>query len=200
MLLTEISLNCQNQSAPNVCAQTELGLKPFRLLMWKQQLGFYQRVLRLPKSRLVSMAMSDHLSGEWPSPYIAYITRIMEGIKIFDLLPIEHGVNIHLNEWALQETNWKILLLQLPCITRVLRDRPMFSTIAQFRLNCAGLGNKAPKVGRFRWEQSIICSASLDEMHIAFSCPALAVHRNNHTSINFFWNQCRLGLHGIEES
>ena len=196
------------QSAPNVCAQTELGLKPFRLLLWRQQLGFYQRVLRLPKSRWVSMAMSDHLSGEWPSPYIAYITRIMEGIKMFDLLPTEHGVNIHMNEWALQETNRKISLLQLPCITSVksferqpyVFESGALSTIAQFRLSCAGLGNKAPNVGGFRWGQCILCSASLDEMHIAFCCPALAVHRNNHTSITSFWNQCRLGMHGLEES
>ena len=196
------------QSAPNICAQSELGLKPFRMILWKHQLGFYQRVLSLPSSRWVSVAMSDHLSGEWPSPYIGYITRIMEGIKMFDLLPTENGLNIHLNEWAIHETNKKISLLQLPCISSVERfkrqlyvfESGALSTIAQFRLSCAGLGNKAPNIGGFRWGQCILCSADLDELHVAFSCAALAVHRAKNTSITSFWNQCRLELLDVKES
>ena len=35
------------QTAPNICAQTELGFKPFRMLLWKHQLGSYQRLINL---------------------------------------------------------------------------------------------------------------------------------------------------------
>ena len=33
------------QSTPNLCAQTELGLKPFRMLLYQHQLSFYTRVM-----------------------------------------------------------------------------------------------------------------------------------------------------------
>ena len=52
-------------STPNICAQTELGLKPFRQLLWEHQLKFFFRVLTLPSSRWVRVALDEHLSGRW---------------------------------------------------------------------------------------------------------------------------------------
>ena len=57
----------------NVCAQSELGLKPIRMHIYRQQLKFFFRVLRLSSDRWVKVALLDQLSGVWHSPYISYI-------------------------------------------------------------------------------------------------------------------------------
>ena len=49
-------------STASVCAQTELGILPFRHLLYRLQLSFYFRVLSLPKSRWVKQALDEHLS------------------------------------------------------------------------------------------------------------------------------------------
>ena len=55
-------------SSPNFCAQTELGWKSFRQLLYECQIKFYFRVLFLDKKRWVHQALLDHLSGSWASP------------------------------------------------------------------------------------------------------------------------------------
>ena len=66
------------------------------------------------------------------------------------------------------------------------------STIAQFRLSCAGLGNKAPNIAGFRSKNCILCSKELNEQHVAFSCSELERYRRTRTSISTFRNHCRL--------
>ena len=189
-----------SQSAPNICAQSEMGFKPFRLLLWRHQLNFYLRLIKLPQSRWASKALQEHLSGGWSSPYIAYITRIMETTKLFALPPTERGLDLHLTEWSLSEVNKKISSLTLPCISTLtcfqrqnyVYEHRSLPTIAEFRLSCAGLGNKAPNREGFRWKNCILCHQTLDEEHVAFMCPQLEGHRRTHTSITSFRNHCRL--------
>ena len=52
----------------NVCAQTELGIIPYRFYLYHAQLRFYFRVLYLPDSRWVKKALLEHLSLSWTSP------------------------------------------------------------------------------------------------------------------------------------
>ena len=40
-----------SSNAPNLCAQSELGLKPFRQALYERQLGFYRRILFLEDKR-----------------------------------------------------------------------------------------------------------------------------------------------------
>ena len=49
--------------APNICSQIELGWKPFRQVLYEKQLAFFFRVLFLPDTRWVKLALLDHLSG-----------------------------------------------------------------------------------------------------------------------------------------
>ena len=69
-------------SAPNVAAQSELGLKPFWALLYQHQLSFYLRLMKLPQSRWASKVLLDHPSGDWHSPYLAYICRIREKVGL----------------------------------------------------------------------------------------------------------------------
>ena len=43
----------------NLCAQTELGLKPFRQVLYQLQLSFYIRVMNLPHERCVKRVLLD---------------------------------------------------------------------------------------------------------------------------------------------
>ena len=40
-----------SSNAPNLCAQSELGLKPFCQALYERQLGFYRRILFLEDKR-----------------------------------------------------------------------------------------------------------------------------------------------------
>ena len=119
---------------------------------------------------------------------------------MFNLPPTEGSLDLHLNVWAIKETNRKISQLKLPCVDHITEfsrqnyvyEHGELSTIAQFRLSCAGLGNKAPNIAGFRSRHCILCSKDLNEQHVAFSCPELEKFRRTHTSISTFRNHCKL--------
>ena len=106
-------------SAPNLCAQTELGVKPFRLVLWQSQLSFYLRAMQLPESRWVSRALKDHLSGEWESPYISYMTRVRSAVGLLDMGPSLKYLKAHLESWAVVVTNTKLEEMSGPSILPV---------------------------------------------------------------------------------
>ena len=186
-------------SAPNVCAQTELGLKPFRLVLWQHQLSFYLRALNLPSSRWVSMALEDHLSGSWESPYMVYITKIRQRVKLLEMAPSQKYLKEHLVSWALEEVNERVSRLSCTSINPVKKfSRELYvcegegvSGMAAFRLGSAGLGNREPRGDDVRQTHCKLCSGRLDERHVAFSCRALEGYRKRETEITFFRNLCR---------
>ena len=186
-------------SAPNLCAQTELGVKPFRLVLWQSQLSFYLRAMQLPESRWVSRALKDHLSGEWESPYISYMTRVRSAVGLLDMGPSLKYLKAHLESWAVVVTNTKLEEMSGPSILPVKKfSRQVYvgeeegcSTLATFRLGCAGLGNRVPLKGERRQRLCQLCSGVLSEQHVAFSCPALDRFRRDETDIVFFRNHSR---------
>ena len=187
------------QSTPNICAQTELGLKPFRLLLYQHQLNFYTRLLNLPHYRWARRALSDHLEGEWLSPYISYITKIRERVQMFFAPPSVSFLKLHLNAWAVNKTNLELSSLDLPCVSPIVsytRQRYVFehdgcSTIAEFKFRNAGLGNRAPRPGRQRSSRCPLCNGCLDEVHVAFICQGMDEFRIRHTDLNVFLTMCR---------
>ena len=197
--LTKRLLNLP-KSAPNVCAQTELGIKPFRLLLYQHQLSFYLRAMHLPKSRWVSLALEDHLSGLWKSPYMNYIAKVRKKIGMLEMAPSLKYLSKHLESWAVQGVNDK--LGKLSCVT--ILPMKKFSRevyvwegegtgiMAAFRLGSAGLGNREPRRGQGAREiWCKLCSGVLNERHVAFSCSAVEQYRKNETEITFFRNVCR---------
>ena len=48
---------------PNVSCQSELGLKPFKQLLFEKQIKFFFRLLYLPPDRWSHQALLDHMSG-----------------------------------------------------------------------------------------------------------------------------------------
>ena len=80
----------------NVCAQTELGMLPNSLILYKKQLNFYFRVLELPTSRWVKKALMEHLALTWPSPYLKYVTSVRNKVMLFSFPPTRKYLNVHL--------------------------------------------------------------------------------------------------------
>ena len=185
--------------APNICAQTELGIKPFRLVLWQSQLSFYLRALQLPGSRWVSSALQDHLSGEWESPYISYITKVRSEVGLLDMGPSLKYLREHLEAWAVDKANMELGNLSGPSILQIKKFKKQLyvgedegcSSLAAFRLGSAGLGDKVPLQGQYRQSICQLCPGRLNEQHVAFACPALERFRSRETEIVFFRNQCR---------
>ena len=139
----------------NVCGQTELGLKPIRLVIYLQQLRFFFRVLRLSSRRWVKIAMLEHLSGSWDSPYVSYICKLRQQTSLHSEPPSLHYLGVHLHQWALARINGSVLKQSLPCIQEITSFKKQayvfshkyLSTIASFRLSNGELGNKYPLPG-----------------------------------------------------
>ena len=183
---------------PNFCAQTELGMKPFRQVLYERQLGFYLRVLFLHDSRWVKVALMDHLSGEWQSPYIAYITEVRSRLGMSSIPPSAALLKLAIKEWFLSDinnsvANSSLLLYPLDCLNRAhyVCEHEHASTFSQFRLGVAGLGNKAPRLGRHRQRYCPLCptQALNCEYHLVCVCPAIHAKRAE-TGITSFINHC----------
>ena len=178
--------------------QSELGLKPIRLHIYLQQLKFYFRVLRLPSSRWVKIALLDHLSGTWHSQYISYICRLRQESSLFLDPPTLKYLSIHMHQWALARTNSLISSHSLPFVPLLtsFKKKPYvfthkhLSVLAAFRLSNAGLGNKVPLDGSPVHHSCPVCSSGLklDEAHVLFICSAVRKTRCE-TGINLFLTQ-----------
>ena len=187
-------------NAPNVCAQSELGMKPFRMVLWQQQLSFYMRALRLPSSRWVNKVMQEHLEGSWRSPYMAYIAMVRSHVGLERFAPTAKYLKLHLNSWWISDVNSQLADLQstefVDPVKGFKREVYVFehagcSALAQFRMGAAGLGNTAPRKGEQRQKVCKVCSGQLDERHVALVCPGLENHREKETELSFFRNICR---------
>ena len=186
-------------SSPNFCAQTELGWKSFRQMLYERQLKFYFRVLFLDESRWVHQALLDHLSGSWASPYLAYILGIRSKLNIF-AASSQPRVWKHLtNKYFLSQVNTKILLsTSLKPIEGLLRLNHVYESkwstvITEFRLGCEGLGNKQPRDGHTR---KVFCPVCPDVQpnnghHLLFHCSSLSALRAE-TGITSFNTACRI--------
>ena len=189
------------KNTSNVCAQTELGIKPIRMVIYLQQLKFYFRVLGLPASRWVKIALMDHLSGGWPSPYLAYICRLRQTTSLHDEPPTQLYLKIHIHQWALAKTNQSITVSSLPCVEPIrsfkkksyVSGHSYLGTLASFRLSNAGLGNKCPLKGLQRFTCCPRCPVPYlnTEEHLIFTCSS--IHRTRQeTGIDIFRTQCIL--------
>ena len=189
-----ISLTC-----PNICAQTELGLKPFRQLLYERQLNFYFRALYIQENRWVHQALMDHLSGDWPSPYLRHISNIRGLLNMFNPIAAPSLVKKLTNEYFLAKTNSNIAsyscLLPLKALTRspYVCENENSAVISEFKLDCANLGDKKPRHGHVRKPFCPVCPTKEPNngIHMLFLCGSVATLRQD-TGIQSFITQ---GMH-----
>ena len=189
------------QSTANICAQTELGIIPFRLALYKAQLAFYFRVLDMPSKRFAKKAMLEHLGMGWQSPYFKYILDIRKSVNMNFIPPSMRYMKTHLYTWSLSEVNATLTSLSLPYVAPLQRfekqlyvfEHSHLDTIAQFRLSNAGLGNRYPRWAGFYYAKQVfcpLCPAIISEDHVILSCPSIAEARRN-LGIAFLRNRCQ---------
>ena len=188
-------------STANVCAQTELGLKSFRQLLWEHQLKFFFRVLTLPSSRWVRMALDDHLSGRWTSPYYSYICQLKSNLQLFTVPQSRKILMSHISERFLMNLNSDVQELELPALglVRSLKcssyvcENTYSSVIAAFKLGNADLGNRAPRMGHLRRSLCPLCPVPSPntEFHLVMCCSALSPMRSA-TQISTFITACHM--------
>ena len=195
-------------STANICAQTELGFKPIRQVLYEHQLGFFKRLLSMPASRWAHLALMDHINGGWQSVYLAYITKIRcetNSVKVFS---DKHAITLQLSPYFLKETNSSLETLTLPAVSPVKRyqklryvtENPSSTVLAKFRLANADLGNRAPLPGHRRFSSCPLCRGpNCDEVHLVCQCPSLASERRRF-GIGRFFGLCGLQGLGIQVS
>ena len=186
-----------------ICAQLELGMKPFRQLLYEHQLKFYIRVLNLDDDRWVKQAMIDHLSLSWNSPYISYILKIRTQLGLYEM-PMEVSVLVkHLDEYFVNLTNAKLASHSLPWLSPVKRiqrqpytcESDASATIAKCRYDVANIGNKYPRIGRFvTMKVCPLCPYNVGNTvaHIAFECLSIERVRKEQTGLRNFVISCVL--------
>ena len=185
------------QSSPNFCAQTELGWKSFRQLLFERQLKFYFRVLYLKESRWVHQALLEHMSGAWHSPYLTYIHSIRAKLGIFSAPTVPSVWKQISNRHFLDSLNRMIVHLPwLQPLDRFQRlpyvcESKWSSVISEFRLGVEGLGNKNPRTGYNRKQFCPVCPQLQPNsgIHLLFSCSSLSRLRVD-TGISSFLTAC----------
>ena len=106
-------------SAPNLVAQTVMGLKYFRHRMYEAQLKFFLRVCRLDRGRWSRDAMECHLAGRWVSPYMAYVARMKMEVGMVAGPRSNRHVELALDHHFLGVANAKISAMDLPALETI---------------------------------------------------------------------------------
>ena len=184
-------------SCPNICAQSELGLKPFRQLLYQCQLKYYFRALYLHEDRWAHQALLDHLSGDWHSPYLMHICHIRSQLCMFSPVPAPSMLKSLCNEFFLARYNTSISTMAwlLPKKTfdkaAYVCESEFSSVIAEFKLDCANLGDKQPRIGHVRKPFCPVCPQNTPNsgLHMLFFCGSLSALRQE-TGIQSFIIQC----------
>ena len=169
------------------------------MILYQHQFAFFTRVMNLPSDCWVRKVLLDHFHGDWVSPYIRYFASIRQKLGILSMPRTINSIKIILNTWFLHQTNLELSRLSLPCLTPLssykrlpyVCENGSASTLAKFRLNNAGLGNRAPRPGRQRETHCSLCRGTLDEYHVAFSCPSMDSFRYKNTDVMTFISLCR---------
>ena len=194
-------------NTPNICAQSELGMKKFRHQLYNRQLGFYFRILYLPKSRWVHQALMDHLEGSWDSPYLQYISSLRRQVGLFQAPSLPVSVKGLCYENFLAQTNSILEGMEwMPKIESFTRqayvsENQLSSVIAQFKLANEGFGNKHPIKGFSRLRYCPLCPINtlISGLHVVFICGALKPLRRN-TGVALFMTQCALKGYSDDEA
>ena len=184
-------------NTPNVCAQSELGMKTFRYQLYNRQLCYYFRVLHLPKSRWVYQALLDHLNCDWASPYLHYISSLRTQLGLFAAPSSPISVKGFCYEYFLKHVNQVLdkceWISDLSSFSRqaYVSENKMSAVISEFKLANEGLGNKHPVQGYTRRKFCPLCpdEVPISGPHVIFFCDSLKALRNEN-GIAAFLESC----------
>ena len=188
-------------STAGICSQVDLGMKPFRQVLYEHQLKFYSRLMNLDDSRWVKQAFLDHLSLRWNSPYIAYIISVRSRLGLYEMPMCARRILRFTSDYFVRLTNSSLAALSLPWLLPVkklsrqiyIQESAASSTLTQFRYNVAPIGNRYPRVGKVATQRDCPlcpCQRKNTVTHLAMFCSSIEGLRKEQTSISFFRNTC----------
>ena len=184
----------------NICSQIELGMKPFRHLLYEHQLKYYLRILKLDDSRWVKQALNEHC-GMKDSPYLKYICNVRTMLSIFEFPMKESKLVSVVENFFIDSINKKLAAHSLPWLLplkkfnrRCYVQESKYSTcLAKFRYDMVENGRKYPRCGRVSVNKDCpLCPRSIRNSvsHLAMYCPSVERTRKEKTDISFFRNVC----------
>ena len=145
------------------------------------------------------MALGEHLSGIWYSPYYTYIYKLRSDLKLFDVPPSVKILKTHINDWFLARLNATIVEMDLPCVRPVkgfcrsgyVSESAYAVVIAEFKLSNAGLVNREP--GHIRQPHCTLSPipSPNTEYHLLIQCPSVSALRAS-SNISSFITGCRM--------
>ena len=110
---TKLLLNL-HRSAPNICAQTETGLKPIKQILFYKQINYFYRVQHMNNKRWASQAMYENIKHH--SPYYKHIFDIRNELNITEHIPPKY-LEMRLNTHFMTPINQYIETKKLPINT-----------------------------------------------------------------------------------
>ena len=145
------------------------------------------------EDRWVHQALKDHLSGDWPSPYLQYISNLRGLLGIFSPVPAPSQMKDMVGDYFLANLNTSISSLNWVMPVETLSrssyvcEHPSSSVITQFKLDCAGLGDKQPRMGHTRKPLCPVCPLDVPNtgIHLLFLCLSVSALRRE-TGIQSF--------------
>ena len=158
---------------------------------------FYFRALYINEDRWVHHALLEHLSGNWSSPYLRHISNLRGLLHIHSAEPAPSILKGLINEHFLAQTNivvssmnWIQPILELTRQNYVCENE-FSSVISQFKLDCAGLGDKKPRTGHCRKQFCPVCPINHPNtgLHLLLECGSLSDLRRK-TGLSSFLEQC----------
>ena len=103
-------------SAPNVSVEALLKFDPVKAIIYRAQLKFFVRLMEQSSDRWSKDALIDNLSGEWRSPYLAYISSIKQEIGLVRGPVSTKQVDIVLNHHFSQECKKEVRRMGLSAL------------------------------------------------------------------------------------
>ena len=171
---------------PNVSCQSELGLKPFRQILYEKQVKFYFRLLHLSPDRWSHQALLDHMSGTWNSPYMTYMCSIRTELGIFSSTNNPKFWKPLSSKYFLDKSNNSLSMyssinpLEELSRAKYVSENEMSSIITKFKFDTADLGEKAPRAGYPRKQYCPLCPVQHKSscFHVVFVCSSLSALRS----------------------
>ena len=169
-------------SFPNISCQSELGMKPFRQLLYERQLKFFFRILYQDSSRWSHQAILDHMSGTWSSPYMSYMYSIRSELGVYTASHIPAFWKMKTSQYFLDKCNAALATYDyVDRMTSFMRlkyvcENDLSSVITKFKFDNADLGNKAPRPGYSRKPFCPLCPTlhKTSCFHILFICSSVS--------------------------
>ena len=192
-------------STHNILTQTEFGVPHFGNFLYKHQLNAVTRWLNLPTSRWASLAMYEHMSGNWKklSPFWLYICKLKEKFNIHDLSDQKY-VHKKIDQYYVNLLNKEIIRTKLPSLKPVkfLLKSVYVSEYYNSSLLVGIKYNNCPKIqcqGIDRQRRCPVCPPDQgenlpplsSEYHVLWKCAAVNMQRRA-TGVSNFKLSCTL--------